>query len=77
MYHNGVSKGTFDCTGRTFNSKGIGVIVGAVFADVTDYANFNGHLDEIRVSKGIARWTAAFTPPTKEYGADRLFTFHG
>jgi hypothetical protein len=29
----------------------------------------NGHLDEIRISKGIARWTEAFTLPTKEYGA--------
>jgi hypothetical protein len=25
---------------------------------------FNGHIDEFRVSKGIARWTAAFTAPT-------------
>jgi hypothetical protein len=29
----------------------------------------NGHLDEFRVSKGIARWTANFTPPTKPYGS--------
>jgi hypothetical protein len=28
----------------------------------------NGWLDEFRVSKGIARWTANFTPPTLEYG---------
>lgn len=28
-----------------------------------------GYLDEIRISKGIARWTANFTPPTREYGA--------
>ena len=26
--------------------------------------NFNGHLDEIRFTKGRARWTAAFTTPT-------------
>jgi hypothetical protein len=25
---------------------------------------FNGWLDEIRVAKGLARWTSAFTPPT-------------
>ena len=25
---------------------------------------FEGHLDEIRMTKGTARWTAAFTPPT-------------
>jgi hypothetical protein len=28
---------------------------------------FNGHIDELRISKGIARWTADFTPPTAEY----------
>lgn len=29
---------------------------------------FNGYVDEIRISKGIARWTANFTPPTRAYG---------
>jgi len=28
---------------------------------------FGGWIDELRVSKGIARWTANFTPPTAEY----------
>lgn len=26
-------------------------------------AYFNGHMDEVRISKGIARWTDDFTPP--------------
>jgi hypothetical protein len=30
-------------------------------------AHFGGYLDEIRVSKGIARWTSAFTPPIRRY----------
>ncbi len=29
--------------------------------------NFNGWIDELRVSKGIARWTTTFTPPTSAY----------
>jgi hypothetical protein len=28
---------------------------------------FNGKMDEIRISKGIARWTSGFTPPTGAY----------
>lgn len=31
---------------------------------------FNGWLDEFRISKGIARWTANFTPPTAAYTAE-------
>lgn len=27
----------------------------------------NGWVDELRVSKGVARWTTNFTPPTSEY----------
>jgi hypothetical protein len=30
----------------------------------------NGWIDEFRVSKGIARWTANFTPPTAEYDSN-------
>ena len=32
-----------------------------------DTAFFNGWIDELRISKGIARWTADFTPPTAAY----------
>lgn len=28
----------------------------------------HGFIDEFRLSKGIARWTSNFTPPTQEYG---------
>jgi hypothetical protein len=31
---------------------------------------FNGWMDELRISKDIVRWTADFTPPTKEYWPD-------
>ena len=31
---------------------------------------FNGHVDEVRISKASARFTAGFTPTTSEYGSD-------
>jgi len=36
-------------------------------------SNLNGWLDEFRISKGIARWTANFTPPTSPYGLSSNF----
>lgn len=35
--------------------------------DGTANRYFSGYMDEYRVSKGVARWTASFTPPTQEY----------
>lgn len=31
---------------------------------------FTGYIDELRISKGTARWTENFTPPTAEYTTD-------
>ena len=32
---------------------------------------FNGWIDEIRITKGLARWSTDFTPPSAAYSADR------
>ena len=40
--------------------------VGAMGTD----RKFNGYIDEFRISKGIARWTEAFTPPASAYHSD-------
>lgn len=44
--------------GVSINSAGGGIQIGTKFV---------GNLDEIRISKGIARWTTNFTPPTIPY----------
>jgi hypothetical protein len=39
-----------------------------LFGNGTNGSNVvNGYTDELRISKGIARWTANFTPPTVAY----------
>jgi hypothetical protein len=69
LYVNGVEKATYNCTGVTYNSSSRGLNIGRLYTN-SDTKYFNGWLDEIRVSKGIARWTADFTPPTIEYALD-------
>jgi len=32
-----------------------------------DFMYFDGHVDEVRLSKGVARWTAAFSAPTSAW----------
>lgn len=41
-----------------------------VYVGGTADGMFAGHIDELRISKGIARWIANFTPPTDEYSVD-------
>jgi len=69
LFIDGVQSGaTADVTGVTiYNSTSL-LQVGAIFTGVpVNY--FTGQLDELRVSKGVARWTTDFTPPTAPYSA--------
>lgn len=54
--------GDIDVTGKSYNSNNIHI---GGSSGLTQY--LSGWLDEFRVSKGIARWTANFTPPDREY----------
>lgn len=35
--------------------------------DVVGNADYSGHIDEVRITKGVARYAAAFTPPTAPF----------
>jgi hypothetical protein len=41
-------------------------VIGA-FGNNTSGSNFNGFIDEFRITKGVGRYTAAFTPPTAPF----------
>lgn len=67
--------------GTTFSMYVNGVASGTTYTSSTDYTGtthrvgcntsgaepFSGWLDDIRITKGVARYTSAFTPPPKEF----------
>ena len=63
-YVDGASKLTNDVTGKNFDLSGNNSFIGT-YSD-SSYGLY-GLIDEFRISKGIARWTANFTPPTAPY----------
>ena len=65
LFKDGTSIGTVDLTGVTLKDPG-GLIIGTDGAATSKW--FSGYMDEIRISKGIARWTSNFTPPARAYG---------
>lgn len=63
-YTNGVS-GTNVVSAATLYTTTQPLIVGALGYDLTTL--FSGYIDDLRVTKGIARYTTTFTPPTAAF----------
>jgi hypothetical protein len=63
LYRDGISVAS-GTNSSTLGSSGYGITIGE---SPISSAPFDGWMDEIRVSKGIARWTSDFTPSTEEY----------
>lgn len=61
LFENGILQNKVNVTGRSF--------VSATKVNIGRYRNLycKGYIDEFRISKGIARWTDNFTPPTEPY----------
>jgi len=66
LFIDGVLVGTFDVTGVSANDSSNKLAIGRK-GECTTGRYFKGYVDEPRISKGIARWTSDFTPPTEEY----------
>ncbi len=68
----GVKQATTGTSSTAYPDYSRTIVIGAI-DDGTDITHFvNGWIDEFRISKGIARWTADFTPPTSAYSASAL-----
>lgn len=52
-----------------------GITIGRYTGSTGVNQELNGWLDEFRISKGVARWTANFTPPASAYAPSSGFFF--
>jgi hypothetical protein len=70
IYLNGVLEGTgYLLTGDVaFSIPTTSAVIGRTYYD-NNSQHFMGYLDDVRVTKGIARYTATFTPPTAPFAA--------
>lgn len=65
LYLNGTSVATAtSATGPIM--PGTGTVIGRDYVGSGGYY-LHGYMDEFRISKGVARWTSNFTPPTSPY----------
>lgn len=68
IYIDGIQSGTTHVASYTIYNSNTVLRVGCDSKDGGTLRNFyNGYIDELRISKGIARWTENFTPETGPY----------
>jgi hypothetical protein len=64
----GFVNGVRSTLGTTSATIGSGVSPKIGFSNTTSYSNqFKGYIDDLRITKGFARYTANFTPPTAAF----------
>jgi hypothetical protein len=71
MFIDGVEQTLTEATAFSTNDVGDLTSVLYIGQHGTGASYFNGWISQLRISKGIARWTANFTPPTTTYGGAR------
>jgi hypothetical protein len=66
IFLDGVQQGSDVAISGAINSSASKLGIGSL-GEYTGGQFWNGYLDEVRISKGIARWTSNFTPPAVPY----------
>ena len=64
LYLNGTSVGSASISGSLMTNS-TPVVIGAEASDANNC--FNGYIDDVRITKGYARYTSNFTPPTAAF----------
>ena len=66
LYINGVADGTITSASAALNGVGSVSYIGTA-GDATANYNVNGYIDDLRITKGYARYTSNFTPATSAF----------
>ncbi|MBI3306335.1 MAG: discoidin domain-containing protein, partial [Candidatus Omnitrophica bacterium] len=67
FFKNGIQQGSNQTAASDYNGDAIPLKIG-IYENNT--AAFKGQMDELRISKGVARWTSNFIPSAQEYISD-------
>lgn len=66
LYVDGNQDGSTVVESSNFLTTSNGITIGT-YATRDGQGDWNGYIDEVRISRDIARWTSNFTPPTSAY----------
>jgi hypothetical protein len=66
IFLDGALVGTVDLEGDATQGPGSGLQIGKIGTSYSAYW-FEGHIDDVRITRGAARYAASFTPPTAPF----------